>query len=147
MPIVFFLASVFVAVATWFSVQNANKDSVIQATVEAQYVASNMINYQNQIIAYANYTDATGTLVNQARFTSATGDAAKFISACASAGAAPPVMQWFPGPRAGVTAQIVNQTIIVQYDPPDDRYPSKSGVQAQLLTMAGGTSITGQVVQ
>jgi hypothetical protein len=146
MPIAFFIVAAVTFVTVWMNAGNSSAANARHLNAEAQYVATNMINYQNQILAYANLTDGSGNLLNQSRFTSATGDAAKFISACAAAGQVPKVLAWFPGPAPGVSAQIVNQVVIVQYNPPDGRSPSQAGVQAQLLLMAGGTSLTGRVM-
>jgi len=146
MPIAFFIVAAITFVTVWMNGGNSSAASAQHAVAEAQYVATNMINYQNQILAFANLTDGSGNLLNQSRFASATGNAANFIAACTAAGQVPKVLSWFPGPAPGVTAQIVNQVVIVQYNQPDGRYPSQSGVQAQLLLMAGGTSITGRVM-
>ncbi len=144
MPIAFILVAMITSLTIWMSGENRNAQIEEQRVAEAQYVATNMISYQSLILAYANLTDANGALVNKTRFAAANGDAANFIAACDAVGAKPNVMGWWPGPRPGVKAQIVNKLIIVEYFQPDDRYPTQRGVQAELFRFAGSTSLTGR---
>jgi len=144
MPIIFVILAALTVFNIWLAEENATADIEIHRVAGAQYVANNMVNYHAYILAFANLTDSSGTLVNQALFNAANGDASSFLASARAAGHVPSVMTWFAGVAPGVTARIVNARVLVQYTQIDDRYPTQRGVENELSKFASGLALTGK---
>ena len=144
MPIAFVLVAMVTLFSGWYEHNVLATGKERQLRMEAKAVASNIINYRQQIQEYAQYLDAGGNASNWALFIGYSGDASGFIQQAKAAGRIPATMSWFPGPMAGVTGYIQNGVLTVSYVQPSAAYASQAGVQTELLNYSNGSYTVGR---